>query len=90
LGWDFHEIQWRGGSELQGSRKGDIQRLYQSRSWEEAREVIDRYQISYIYVGWLEETTYSPISVDKFELNMQTIYQTSEVTIYAMPDWSGR
>ncbi|MGD8759980.1 MAG: DUF2298 domain-containing protein, partial [Anaerolineales bacterium] len=90
LGWWFHEDQWRGGPEARGSRESDIQRLYQCRSWEEAKEIIDRYRISYIFVGWLEETTYSPISVDKFELNMQTIYQTAEVTIYAMPDRSGR
>ena len=90
LGWSFHEDQWRGGPEARGSRESDIKRLYQCYLWEEAKEIIDRYRISYVYVGWLEETTYSPISVDKFELNMQTIYQTPEVTIYAMPDRSGR
>lgn len=85
LGWEFHEIQWRGGSELLGSRKADMQRLYQSRSWSEAAEIIERYAIDYVYVGPLEHAAYAPLQTTKFDGGMRLIYQQDGIAIYAMP-----
>ena len=83
LGWGGHEVQWRGNADLQGSRQGDIQRLYETTSWEEAAELLDRYEIQYVYVGPLEFSTYVRLSEGKFETFMNKIYDNGVVRIYS-------
>ncbi|NMC52168.1 MAG: hypothetical protein GYA48_00835 [Chloroflexi bacterium] len=83
LGWPGHESQWRGGSAEMGSRQSDIITLYETNSWEAAREIIDRYDIRYIYVGGLEWQTYR-VNVDKFQGNLAKVFENETVTIYAV------
>jgi uncharacterized membrane protein len=85
LGWDFHEIQWRGSAEPQGSRKEDIQHLYETRDPQEALGIIQRYGIDYVYIGPLERTTYRSLFEPKFASFMDLVYQEGEVSIYALP-----
>ena len=91
LGWDFHETQWRGGGEETGSRKADIQRLYCTRTWEEAEPIIRQYQIRYIFLGNLERSTYTAqdcaggLNEAKFIRNLPAVFQQGEATIYAVP-----
>jgi len=83
LGWPGHESQWRNGYEEQGSRHGDIQKLYQSRDWDETNAILDLYHIDYVYIGPLERATYSLLVEDKFEIFMDEIFQNNEVRIFA-------
>ncbi len=66
-----------------GSRQSDIITLYETNSWEAAREIIDRYDIRYIYVGGLEWQTYR-VNVDKFQGNLAKVFENETVTIYAV------
>jgi len=83
LGWEFHEFQWRGTTEIQGSRKDDIRRLYLTRDWEEALAIMDQYGIRYIYVGDRERATYPQIELRKFEAHLDIVYNDLGATIYA-------
>lgn len=93
LGWDFHEIQWRGTSERLGSRRSDIETLYCGPRWEEASNVISNYEIRYIVVGALERTTYTQnnpncpngLQEDKFIENLTLAYENGSVRIYVVP-----
>ena len=69
---------------LQGSRQNDIQTLYATSNWTAAQEIINRYNIRYIYVGWLERSTY-PVNEEKFNLFLKPVYQQGNVTIYEVP-----
>jgi len=90
LGWDFHEVQWRGGSELVDPRRNDIAELYCTHSWQTAMSVLDRYQIRYLVVGEVERSTYSPgsqtcpngLNAEKFSELMEVLFQNQGVTIY--------
>lgn len=91
LGWPGHELQWRGGHELQGSREQDIANLYTTNSWQEASEIIDFYDIDLVYIGQLERRKYqppdyAPLNERKFLNFMKVIYETAQVTILALPD----
>jgi uncharacterized membrane protein len=86
LGWEFHEVQWRGSAELQGSRKADIERLYSSSDWQEAQQIVDQYGIDYVYIGPLERSSYGAIRSQTFEPFMRLIYQQGEVEIFAVPE----
>lgn len=82
LGWDFHEYQWRGSFEPQGTRKEDIERLYVTRDWEVARQVLEQYDIDYVYVGPLEKVSYPGLVTRKFEVFMDRLFSAGDVTIY--------
>lgn len=86
LGWDFHEWQWRGSWTEQGSRVQDLATLYTTRDWNEARAIMDRYEIDYVYVGPLEASTFQPIAVTKFGLFLKKIYDNGAVVIFARPE----
>jgi YYY domain-containing protein len=84
LGWGGHELQWRGNYEEPGKREPDIEALYTSPDRERTSSLLDKYEISYVYVGRLERDTYqiTPPILDKFASLMDVVYQQGEVTIY--------
>ncbi|MBL8103316.1 MAG: hypothetical protein JNM02_12350 [Anaerolineales bacterium] len=84
LGWPGHEAQWRGTSEPQGSRREDIARLYTTSRWEEAKSIIEQYNIRYIYIGTLERVS-MPVNEEKFQLNLTPVFQQGSVVIYEVP-----
>ncbi len=84
LGWPGHESQWRGGYTEMGSRGTDIERLYRTTNWTEAREILQRYSIRYVYVGSLEYSAYAP-NLLKFDQNLTKIFDQNGVLIYQVP-----
>ena len=83
LGWSNHEGQWR-DSALQGSRAQDIETLYTTNDWTTAQEIIERYNIRYIFVGNLERSTYR-VNEEKFNRFLKPVFQQGNVTIYEVP-----
>ncbi|MBN1667353.1 MAG: hypothetical protein JW862_09695 [Anaerolineales bacterium] len=95
LGWDFHELQWRGGNQEMGSRQSDIARLYCTASWEEARQILAQYQVRYVVLGNLERIAYGAdtpacpggLSEGKFIRNMQLVFQQGNTSLYQVPEY---
>jgi len=81
LGWSMHESQWRGTYEPQGTRQDDLATLYTTPDWETARQIIQKYNIRYIFIGGLERTTYR-VQEDKFYQALPIVFQQGGVTIY--------
>jgi len=50
-----------------GTRSGDANALYSTADPQEARDLISKLHVSYIYVGQLESTVYPPEGLAKFE-----------------------
>jgi YYY domain-containing protein len=84
LGWYWHEYQWRGTNEPQGTRQEDIHRLYETSSWEEAQAILAQYGIRYVCVGTLERNTYH-LNESKFQRHLTPVFQQGQVTIYEVP-----
>jgi uncharacterized membrane protein len=82
LGWEGHEVQWRGGGELQAGRSEAIRLLYQTRDADEARRVIETYGIDYVFVGTIELGQYAPVREEKFLTFMDLIFDNGIVRIY--------
>ena len=83
LGWGNHEGQWRDQA-LQGSRQSDIEALYTTNDWVTTQDIIDRYNIRYIYVGNLERSTYN-VNEEKFNRFLKPAFQQGSVTVYEVP-----
>jgi YYY domain-containing protein len=82
LGWAGHESQWRGSYEVQSAREPDIESIYNTLDPQTALTLLDKYDITYVYVGPLERSKYDPRGLDKFERFMEVAYQQDGVTIY--------
>ena len=81
LGWPGHESQWRGGGTEMGSRQSDIETLYRTTGWEEAKTILEKYAIRYIIVGNIERSTYR-VDERKFESNLTKAFTQNQFTIY--------
>ncbi len=86
LGWDFHELQWRGSYEEPAQRKPDISRLYTTPDPDEARELARKYGVHYIYIGPLERETYNITAQEekKFSQFATLVYDKDGVKIFAL------
>jgi YYY domain-containing protein len=82
LGWSGHENQWRGSYEIQGAREPDIETIYNTPDPQAALTLLDKYDITYVYVGPVERSTYDPRGLEKFERFTEVVYQNDGVTIY--------
>jgi len=81
LGWPGHEAQWRGGYDEQGSRQGDVEKIYRSGSWAETKALLEAYNVRYVYVGNLERSTYA-VNEAKFRRFLTPVYEQGSVVIY--------
>ncbi len=82
LGWGGHELQWRGNYDEAGRREPDIKKIYTTRDEQETLTLLDKYAISYVYVGPVERATFPAAGLQKFETLMQPVFRQGNVTIY--------
>jgi YYY domain-containing protein len=85
LGWGGHELQWRGNYDIAGKREQDIPAIYQSTDATKALQVLDKYNVDYVYIGRLEREKYrlNQAMINKFAKIMDKVYDQGNVIIYA-------
>lgn len=88
LGWAGHEQQWRGGDPLGYAqiepRRADIATIYNAGDLEQARELLKKYKVDYIYVGVAEQATYDQLDLNKLAQLGEQVFQQGNVTIYRL------
>jgi YYY domain-containing protein len=86
IGWPGHEQQWRckpGSScEILEGRFEDMEQLYRTTDEEEARAILDKYGVDFVFVGSLEKETYPQEGLAKFERMLPVAYQDANATVY--------
>ncbi len=82
LGWGGHQSQWRGNYDEPARREPDIETLFNTSDLGQAQALLDKYNISYVYIGPLERERYSPQGLKKFERLMRVVFRQDDVTIY--------
>ena len=82
--WPSHELQWRGSNEAYGDRHSDVTTIYSTTDAEEARILLSRYDVDYVYVGPRERSAHPGPGLDKFSDFMDTVFQQDDVTIYKL------
>ena len=63
LAWGGHQVQW---GHDPGSRGDDVQTIYSTPDMAEAEQLLDRYDVRYVFVGSLEKQDYSEAALAKF------------------------
>ncbi|HUE76171.1 MAG TPA: DUF2298 domain-containing protein, partial [Chloroflexota bacterium] len=85
LGWEGHELQWRGRFDEPGIRKQDIERIYRSPSQSEVALLLATYHVEYVIVGETERQVFGhePEALTKFDRFMDAVFKTpSGATIF--------
>ena len=82
--WPGHEIQWRGSAEAIGDRQSDVAAIYTTADPDEARILLLKYDVDYVYVGPRERLAHGGPGLDKFPEFMDTVFQQDDVTIYKL------
>ena len=82
LGWADHERQWGRSGEALQKREEAVERLYQTRATQEAKEVLDRYGVTYVFVGPRERAQYGTEGLAKFVTLGDVVFQEGDVVIY--------
>ena len=65
-GWYVHEWLWRGDTDALSERNDDIEAIYTSGDEELVRSLIEKYNITYIYIGTQERQVYYNSITDVF------------------------
>jgi uncharacterized membrane protein len=86
LGWDFHEMQWRGKAyeQLAAGRPDAITQIYRTARPEELPDLLDRWGIDFVYLGALERNKYkvSDAALPRFDRVLNRVYDADGVIIY--------
>jgi YYY domain-containing protein len=89
LGWDGHELQWRGDryGEVVAGRPEAIDRIYRLAKGEELLDLMRQWDIEYLYVGNLEREKYrlTSAALNRFEQVLRKVYENGTVRIYQRP-----
>ena len=80
-GWYVHEWLWRGDPDAISERNKDIEAIYTSGDEELVRSLIDKYKITYIYIGTQERQAYYNSIKDVFLQSLgEVVYSDGEYT----------
>ncbi len=91
LGWFGHEHQWRGSTLPMEGRWEDVATIYRTKDTAEAKRLLKKYRIDYVYIGSRERREYGEEGLDKFAEFMQIVFPTEgeanrgESVIYKLP-----
>ncbi len=84
LGWKGHELQWRSSiSSFQG-REEDVRTIFSSDDSAEVLQLLDLYDVRYVYLGSRERRTYGGENLSDFDGFLRTAFEQDGVIIYEM------
>lgn len=89
VGWDWHQRQQRPTTTplIVSERINDVSVIYSSDNIEATRQLLQKYEVEYIYAGQLEWVYYNPSGLNKFNTMVQEgyleeVYRNKGVSIY--------
>ncbi len=90
VGWSHHEAQVRAGGDKEfwkylDERVQAAKRIYESPDFESVRDLIDKYEIQYIFVGALERRDYDQAGLAKFASACTEVFRSGDTQIYMVP-----
>lgn len=84
LGWYVHEWLWRGDTEELNQRAADIEVIYTSDNGGEITELIEKYEISYIFTGSQEREKYEMLNDEILRDLGEVVFESEGTYIVAI------
>lgn len=88
LGWTVHEWLWRGTYDVPAPRIEEVKTLYETNDMNKTLDLLQKYKVSYVYVGGLEKQKYTNLYEEKFRKIGVTIYNNGQTKIYKVNSFS--
>jgi uncharacterized membrane protein len=85
IGWISHERTWRGYESQGNIRRDDTDLIYNTTDNNNAIELLEKYNVEFIFIGELEKEKYSDDGLQKFSDHPEyymLIYENEGVSIY--------
>jgi len=82
LGSPGKERLWRGSDILFRGRVEDIDRIYQNEDIGEVQKLLEKYGVTYVYVGAREREQYGGVVGERFAMFMDVAFKNEGVTIF--------
>jgi uncharacterized membrane protein len=82
LGSPGRERLWRGSDILFRGRVEDINRIYQSEDIGEVQKLLEKYGVTYVYVGAREREQYGGVVGERFAMFMDVAFKDEGVIIF--------
>ncbi len=87
IGWPSHQYLWRRDEEV-WRRANDVREIYSTDNIPLALSLLERYNVSYVYVGRLERDLYEEKGLIKFEsIHFEEVFSRDEVKMYRVKRW---
>jgi uncharacterized membrane protein len=81
LGWTVHQWLWRGEYSIPEPRIDEVRSLYED-DIPKTQEIINKYNVEYIFVGNLEREKYKNLKEAKFEQLGASVFKKGNTTVY--------
>ena len=81
-GWFVHEWLWRGSPEIPQERVNDIARIYTSKDPKEAKNLLNKYKVEYVIVGYFEREKFPTLDETKFSQIGKLVLSSEGTNIY--------
>ena len=82
VNWTGHQTQWRGTNINTITRTNDVAEIYQGSEIDNTKNILEKYNIDYVYVGPRERLKYGDKEFKKFQEFMEPIFENDNVIIY--------
>ncbi|MEA1959012.1 MAG: DUF2298 domain-containing protein [Chloroflexota bacterium] len=86
LGWESHEYVWRGSDSDYAGRRDDIEQIYTGIDPSLVQELLEEYDVTYVYVGRLEGEMYGEDAGRELRAYMDVPYEQGGVVIYQVKE----
>ncbi len=88
IAWTNHEYVWRRDYQKIAERARDVRTFYKTDSCEVMRKIIEKYNVSYIFVGYEEKIVFN-VTPSKFERCFVKVYEKDGTAIFSTRDRRG-
>ncbi len=89
IGWDAHQVQWRGDTEdnrAEFTRRQDaVDAIYLAEDPAEALAQIDAFDAEYVVLGSLERERYPEAHRIDFDAFLEPVFESGETRVYRVP-----
>lgn len=82
-GWIDHEWLWRGNPDELRQREQDIKTMYESDDLTLTRQLLDKYKVKYIFIGYEEKKLYTQLKKEKFKQLGKLVFEKDSTLIYS-------
>jgi len=82
VGWPVHEWLWRGSYDEAGKRIPEVAAIYESEDLNQIREILNKYNVEYIFVGSLEREKYKNLKEENLQSLGKVVFESGNTRIY--------